>query len=45
MHCLQYAAIILTTKNGTQQVRKVPTMTPTVVAAFDSETWYGAASF
>jgi len=36
---------MLTTKKGTQHVRKVPTMIPTVVAALDSDTWYGAASF
>ena len=38
MQVLQKAATILTQKNGTQQKRNVPTMIPTVVAAFDSDT-------
>ena len=33
MQVLQKAAIMLTQKNGTQQRRKVPIITPTVMAA------------
>lgn len=45
IHVLQKAAMMLTQKKGTQQVRNVPTMMPTVVAALDSDTWQGAATF
>jgi len=39
MQCLQKAEIIFTQKNGTQQTRKTPIMTPTVIAALWSLTY------
>jgi hypothetical protein len=44
MQVLQKAATMLTVKKGTQQTRKTPMMTPTVMAALWSETWHGDAT-